>query len=275
MSELDSLIQDLHKQVDYDKWRNCMEKTLGATNCPDCCGRQYFDGNQISYQCDQKRKIYALRYLPAHIAENYQGSLLIPEEHRNRIFRKNSLKIASFGGGPGSDIAGFKQFIEGLDNQEYPCANFIFTRLDVEDGWKNISENVMRLYGADESRFNYQKFDMDICSNGNWFDDKRFDVILISYLVSELNTEQIQSLANNLRKCMGAETLLVINDRSEDVVYQKIEDLSSSANLRLITSRILSGWAGYSYDNTIAQHTSPKFKVSSRVLLFWKESNDN
>lgn len=275
MATLESLIQQLHEQVDYNKWGTCTEITQGADDCPDCCGEQYFNGNLINYQCEQKRRIYALRYLPVHIYENYKGALLIPEEQRERIFNKVTLNILSIGGGPGSDIAGFKKFIDLYTPEECLCMNFTFIRLDNEDGWNDISKHVIHLYGGAERKFDHKKVVMDACLNSNWFDGKRFDIILISYLISELQNEQISTLANNLKKCMSEEALLVINDRNEVVVHQKIQLLSSSAGIILMASEGLTQWANFSYDENIKSQAKPKLSASSKVRVFKKVPNDN
>lgn len=228
---LDDFINRLHEEVDYEIHDACTNKTHGATDCPSCCGEQYFDGNQPSYDCSQKRKIYVLRYLPAHIQENYQGALLIPAEIRNQFFSKKTVEVLSLGGGPGSDIAGLKKFTELLTWEECQCEQCKFVRLDKEDGWDEVSGEVIRLFGKPEIQFEYYKKKLDVCATSNWFERRTFDLILISYLLSELNDAQIDALAENLRKCMSSDALLIINDRPEVIVDNKVSRLATASGI--------------------------------------------
>ena len=45
------------------KWEECEDMVNGASCCSDCCSKQYFNGNEIDYNCEQKRKVYVLRYV--------------------------------------------------------------------------------------------------------------------------------------------------------------------------------------------------------------------
>lgn len=265
---LDDFINKLHDEVDYEMHDACANKTHGAIDCPSCCGEQYFDGKQPTYDCEQKRNIYVLRYLPAHIHENYLGALLIPEEIRNQLFAKKTVKVLSLGGGPGSDIAGFKKFTELLTADEFQCENCEIVRVDKEDGWDKVSGQVIHLFGKPEIEFKHTKRELDVCATSTWFDGKKFDVILISYLLSELNDAQIDALAGNLKKCMSSDALLIINDRSEGVVDGKVTRLSAASGIQRKATQLNDEWARFSYGDDIAKRAKPKFSASSRVRVY-------
>lgn len=71
---MDTLIENCFNHLNPGAFFTCASRTPESKNCLDCFRNQYFNGNKISYDCVEKRKIYLLRFFTAHEAENYKGA---------------------------------------------------------------------------------------------------------------------------------------------------------------------------------------------------------
>lgn len=218
------VVKKYHSEIDYGAHRNCATKHPGASNCIECCQKPYFDQIEIDYSCPQKRKLYVVRYAPAYSKEIYKALSLTPRDHRNTIFQKPELNIVSIGGGPGTDIAAFNKWISTRVDEDDEIRSINFIRLDIESGWRGIAKDLIHLHELEHIDYNYSYQTLDISDNApNLSPTYKADIILVSYLISELQDNDVVSFADNIREIISEDTLVIINDRPQPEVISNIE----------------------------------------------------
>lgn len=134
--------------------------------------------------------------------------------------------MASIGGGPGTDIAGFKKWVLTDIDEDNDIDEINFLRVDIHEDWDDVSSKLINLYDSPDIEFKYNKIVRDITQKPiNTPSFKSFDVIMMSYILSEINSKDIEKVANHISEVISDKTLLVINDRRQEVVIQKIDQL--------------------------------------------------
>ena len=263
---MESIIRDLHESIDYGKWSGCNNITIGSPNCVECFRNQYFDGNVIDYSCEQKRKIYILKFLPVHVHEVYIAIKKMENDILEIFSSKNEINILSVGGGPGSDILAMKSFIvEQVEEECMPKFNIL--RIDKENGWDNLSEKIIHPNFSSEikRKFNNRKFLFNFALN-KLNKKLNFDIILISYLISEISDDDMFVFTHNMQNLLANKSILIINDRNEDVVQYRITGMLN--NLSLKPEKFFSEseriWCGFSYPDDIKNLVNPKLKTNSK-----------
>lgn len=269
---MDKILAKLFDELDGRKWRRCTMRTPASESCVMCLKRQYFYGNVVSYDCIEKRKLYVLRYLPVHSAENRKGLGRVTAEVVENILKYAPIRVLSIGGGPGSDIHAVLQFLK-REIDDVSMHKVFVTRVDIEPLWDEIAADVIKNGSSDLSiRLDTLHADamsgLDILKD----EDEEFDIVLCSYLISELDEATLQILGVKLRRVMWNGGVLMINDRPEEDVRKKIRMVFEAAEIDYSEMNNY-GWAGFSYDDEVAQVVEPKFNMNSTV--FWGVKSDN
>jgi hypothetical protein len=264
---MDTLITDYHNDLNPNAFSSCNDQTPGSNSCLDCFQRQYFDGNEISYDCVEKRKLYLLRYFPVHKAENYQGAIKISDDVIDGWMDHGHIDILSVGGGPGSDICGVLKYLEEEAERREIDLSVNVVRVDIEDQWDDVFEDVMQRFF---SWANYQTIHHDVTKGLDSISDGYFDLVIASYLTSELSTAECISLADEIDSVLVDGGLLMINDRPEDVVEQGIRSMFERIEVSY-KEYSLSAWAGYCYPNHISDVVGPKLNMNSSMFIGVKE----
>lgn len=260
---MDALITDYYNDLNPTAFSNCDAQTPSSKSCLDCFQGQYFDENEISYDCVEKRKLYLLRYFPVHKAENYQGAIRISDDVIDDWLEQGRIDILSVGGGPGSDVCGVLEYLQEVATQQEVELSVNVTRLDIEHQWDDVFDDVMERFfpWAD-----YQTVHRDINAGLGSISDERFDLVIASYLTSELSTAECMKLAKEIDSVLADGGVLMINDRPEDVVERDIRSMFQGIELSY-EEYFLSSWAGYSYPNEISKAVHPKFSMNSRIFV--------
>jgi len=222
--EVMDVVRKFHKKMDYDAHKSCDVKYPTANNCIECCSKPYFEQVNIDYTCAQKRKIYVARYAPAYISEVYSALSVTPRNYAKELSKKSKLKVASIGGGPGTDIAGFKKWILTDVDESNDIDKIKFLRVDIHKDWDDVSPKLINLYDSTNIKYKYKKVVRDITQKPmNLECFKSFDVIMMSYILSEIDSNVIDKVAKHISEVISDKTLLVINDRPQNEVIQKID----------------------------------------------------
>lgn len=269
---MENIVAEIFNGLDGSKWSRCVARTPESGDCVDCLRRQYYDGNQVSYDCVEKRKLYVLRYLPVHAAENRAGLRRVTAGAVEKILEYAPIRILSMGGGPGSDIHAVLEFLR-VEIEDVSEHRVFITRIDVEPLWDEIAENIIK-DAAGELSIQLDTLHEDVIDGLDMLknDDEDFDIALCSYLISELNETDLQELGQKLREVMWDGGIIIINDRPEAEVKEKIRMVFEAANVDYLEATN-SGWGGFVYDDEVAQKVSPKFKMNS--VVFWGVKHDN
>lgn len=263
---MDDLIRDYHNHLNPRAFSGCDTKTPGSDSCMECFKQQYFDGNKISYDCAEKRKLYVLRYFPVHCIENYHGTTGIPCDVIGSWFKDGHVDILSIGGGPGADVCGALKYLEDEAKRRLVEFSVDIVRLDIEDQWDEVFDDVMERFFPWAS---HRTVHLDINDGINLIPNKSFDLVTASYLTSELSTEACLNLADEIDTVLVDGGVLMINDRPEDVVKRDIRSMLDRIELSY-NEHFLNSWAGYRYPNDVASIVGPKLQMNSSMFVGMK-----
>lgn len=264
---MDDLVTDYYDNLNPGAFSDCECRTPKSHSCLDCFQSQFFDGNEISYDCEEKRKLYVLRYFPVHCMENYHGAKNIPSDVIDNWFEDGHVDILSVGGGPGSDICGVLEYLEDEARSRQVDLSVDVVRLDIEDQWDEVFDDVMERFFPWAS---YRTVHLDVNDGIDLRSDDNFDLVTLSYLTSELSTEACLNLADEVDSVLVDGGVLMINDRPEDVVEQDIRSIFERIEVSY-GEYSLSAWAGYRYPNHISDVVGPKFNMNSSMFIGVKE----
>ena len=179
MEKLYSLLREISESVDWSISDTCAHETKVGFDCIACTSGQYFDGRSVDYSCSQRRKIYLLRYLHVHLKEVYSAfaALCRYEDHLPEWAEK--VKILSIGGGPGSDIAGFRHFVVDHGFYSETPKQFEITRLERVTEWDGLAPKVFPIFSEDNINFEHKKIHTDIANFKP--PTNYYNIIIISY----------------------------------------------------------------------------------------------
>ncbi|WP_147822859.1 hypothetical protein [Aeromonas hydrophila] len=270
---MNNLIEELYTEIDLEVFSDCEHAAHGVTSCPKCCSRQYFNENEINYSCEQKMKLYIIRYLPVHASEiRYSLGILRINAEVNGILSQDNLNVLSIGGGPGSDIIGFREVHRSIHNrrarlEEEPyAANVNYLKVEVNDDWNALFDRVINTAVDDQVGHvneNYDCIYWDATSID--LDIDRQDVILLSYIVSELTDDEAILLANNIQRWSDENTIIIVNDRSQEEVTNRVNLMFEILNAQDAGEFESTGWAGFVYPDEIRDSCEVKLNRSSMV----------
>lgn len=257
------LIENCYDNLNPQAFSYCERKTPNSKNCFECFKNQFYDGNEISYDCEEKIKLYMLRFFPVHVMENYHGAKKIPHDVIDNWFRYGHVDILSVGGGPGSDICGVMKHLEEEVQSRQLDLSVDVVRLDIEDQWDEVFEDVMERLCP---RANYRTVHLNVNDGIDLIPDKSFDLVTISYLTSELSTKDCLNLADEVDSVLVDGGVLMINDRPEGAVKKNIRSIFDRIELSYEECS-MNGWAGYCYPEDILNDVGPKLYMNSSMFV--------
>ncbi|WP_148047022.1 hypothetical protein [Pseudomonas fluorescens] len=269
---MEKIVSDIFAELDGNKWTKCTDRTPRSTSCVECLRLQYFDDNDVSYDCVEKRKLYVIRFLPIHAAENRAGLRRVAGNVMDNILRYAPIRILSLGGGPGSDIHATLEFLK-QEIEDVSLHRIFITRMDIEPLWDDVARDVIQSVAGD-LLFRLDTMHADVMEGLDTLrdDDEEFDIALCSYLISELDEADLKGLGKKLRGVMWNGGIIVINDRAEIDVERKIRIVFEAADVDCSEAGNRE-WAGFRYEDEIFQKVRPKVYMNSTV--FWGVKRDN
>ena len=268
---MQELIQELYDSIDFTKHVNCEQKSESATNCPECLALHYRENTHtIDYRCAQKRKIYLMKYAPVHVKEIYMAGRLTPSSFWVSLNQKKQVRILSIGGGMGVDGAAFIEIFK--NKRDSLIEELVIGMLDKENQWIPLAKRLIRTQSEGLNfQVSIQKKICDICQIINQ-KYKEFDFISMSYVISELNDTDIENVARNIFHFSRKEFILIINDRIQNSVEAKVNNLIKE--LRELYAEVdikfekddvedKREWCGVLFSDEIKQSIAPKLKTKS------------
>ncbi len=264
MFNMDEFIGSLFNEIDLERVNGCTNKPEDVDSCPRCCQAQYYPGHTIDYTCPQKMSVYTVRFFPVHAAEVYNAiSISRTSLEVTNLLNKSELYVLSMGGGPGADIHGARRAIREVHRFNNNMCSVMFTRAEINSAWDFIFERA-KCIGLSSQNITetYQSFHVDLAMNDNTLFPPQ-DVILVSYLISELSDEQAIVLAGKIKSSMHSNTVVIINDRPEYALKDRIRAMIEVINPRSMSEINNRGWGQYSFSLSISNFMMPKFNMSS------------
>lgn len=261
MAPIIDLVTDLEASFDYERWGACQNTVGDAESCIACCHERYFNGDEIDYECEQFRKTYIMRFLPVHIHENYLALQRIPTDVLDTIGQNGTVNFLSLGGGPGSDIAAFKKYIENGNFENMGTQRFHIYRVDREDDWNGLATRVINIFRCRNYEIRHTKLHQDVLVP--FTNQQNIHIVTLSYLISEIAEESIQILASNISEVLANTSVIVINDRDEDIVRRKAATLLQLLHIDTYDVRNGREWCGEFYPDDVRDRVAPKLKTNS------------
>lgn len=267
---MENLITKIYEEIDFDEIENC---TSIKDNCVECCRSEYFESESIDYSCENKRKIYVVRYLPVHCKEVRLGLDLLNEGEKTEILNAEHLKVTCIGGGPGTDIMAFNYWLNyNVLFSEGNLKSIDFIRVDKCTLWDSISPKVIHSNKPSNLKVDFKKRHFDI-TQPNLSISHKSDLVILSYIVSEINESDIKTFANNILSTSQRNAIIVINDRDQTEVNSKIKLLMSYLNIESFRAENSQKHCDFSFPVAIAEDVQPKFRTSS--IRYAGTLNDN
>lgn len=204
---------------------------------------------------------------------------MIDSEVIDSWLSKESLKVLSLGGGPASDLcAVLRQMTDCMIDRECKRLDFDLTRADLEDAWDDIAGNLLlrtmqsitnstQLIFTDSDQ--YKTIHMDVTGDFSELNGEKFDLITISYLMSELSSETVVNLAEKLNSVLVSGGVLLINERPQVEVLANIRKLYGKMGLEVKEGNF-SNWARFSFESDIASVAKPTFNMNSSAFVGMK-----
>ncbi|PQJ84531.1 hypothetical protein [Aliivibrio sifiae] len=256
---MDKIINKFYSEVNFDLSSGCAST---KNDCVVCLRDNYFEALEIDYDCENKRKLYVVRYLPVHIKEVKSGLELMSISKREELLNKKTLNVICLGGGPGTDNAAFNKWLVSnrlFEKKAVTKVNIV--RVDRCEEWNNISPYIIGHAFPDDITVKYLKVNHDVTKH-NLNVGGKIDLVIASYLVSEIALSDIPKVVENLKNIINDKAVIVINDRNQPEVREKISKI-----FELLDCTPISNYSqlhcDYSFDPEIASKTQPKFNTSS------------
>ena len=264
MQRLEHLITSAYNSLPLEMASNCQTVTENAQSCFDCLQKQFFNGNMVDYHCAEKKKAYIVRYLPVHVREVEKAYELLPDQQLEELLKKERIKVLSIGGGPGSDIAATLKFLHRhIRYKPHEMPQLYFERLDQEESWGDLSPAVTDVY-RHEANIEISNSCYDIAKQAI-IRVERFDICTLSYVLSEIEDNDIPQVAANLKNSVNTANsgIILINDRDQVEVVERIRMLIGILGATNVQSCRQQEWAGFSYPDHIKEIAGPKLSTSS------------
>ncbi len=258
--DLVDVLEQFDAAVDYDLAKACTDEHKAGTTCPLCLKNRYYSGQPVQYTCSQLRHIYVLRYLPVHIKENLKvlEALNVKgvEEHW-----ESPVEVLALGGGPGSEVAALQTFVQqnGFFGSDVPEIHV--TRLDRVEEWSEIYKTVRRISKGKSPKYKYFRINGDVCSVKKY--KGAYDLVFLSYIVSELTDEKAVELGKALSKVVKENFVLIFNDRNEAAVVNRIEMMVGLFAVKGQYVSTTASHVGINYPEDIKERVGPKLTLSS------------
>ncbi|CAK3436411.1 conserved hypothetical protein [Vibrio crassostreae] len=256
---MNNIINKFFGEVDFESFNEC---ETGKSDCVVCLRDNYFEATEIDYDCENKRKLYVVRYLPVHIKEVRSALDLISSKRENMLLDKKVLNVMCLGGGPGTDNAAFNKWLVNcrlFDKRSITRVNIV--RVDRCEEWSEISPSIINHAFPDDITVKYIKANHDVAKHEIKVGGK-IDLVIASYLLSEISDEDIPKVVENIKKNINKNATIVINDRNQSEVTQKIEKVYELLGCEYVSdsSRM---HCDFSFDGKIVETAQPKFSTSS------------
>lgn len=256
---METTISNFFYDVDFNSSDTC---EITKDDCVQCLSDGYWD-DKVDYGCKNKRLLYVVRYLPVHTKEVRSALNLIPAEEVAKLLSNSSLNVICLGGGPGTDNRAFNKWLNFKRLfKKGKLTHVRITRVDRCSEWNDIASRIIWDEFPDDikvtlKRNNHDvvKHNLKICNKGQ--------VLIASYLISEIALEDIDKLADNIRRISAEGAHLVINDRNQTEVVEKIEALYKALGVKSPTVCNEQCHCGVSYPDEIRDKSKPKLNTSS------------
>ncbi|WP_318445978.1 hypothetical protein [Photobacterium leiognathi] len=256
---METTISNFFNDVDFNSSDTC---EVTKDDCVRCLSEGYWD-DEVDYGCENKRLLYVVRYLPVHTKEVRAALDLIPTEEVEKLLNTANLNVVCLGGGPGTDNRAFNKWLNLKRTfKKGKLTDVRITRVDRCSEWNDISPRIIWDEFPGDIKASLKMNNHDVVKHQLKIGGKG-QLLIASYLISEIALEDIDKLADNIRRISADGAHLVINDRNQTEVVEKIEALYEALGVESPIVCNAQSHCGVSYPDEIREQSRPKLNTSS------------
>jgi len=240
---LDDVYNEIDATNDTEKDKIIVDKLKNLSTAYNNLAR--LDNNCIDYSNPATRFAYIYRYTVAHadyIMQIIMQNIQMKTELCN-LFKQNTVKVASIGGGPGSDLLGIlKYMIQAKASATLDCHLF-----DKEDAWRNSWDNIKNVVAKQVRGQVDMKVDfhmkvafqqINVEDKATWKDFLQFDLFTLSYFVSEVwkRRDKAAPFFNHFMSQMKQGSMLIYIDNGDDLFFNWFDKIADNNYLKRVLS---------------------------------------
>lgn len=257
---MEQIVGNFFDGVDFNSAKQCKRN---YEDCVTCLSQGYWDSEGIDYSCENKRTLYVVRYLPVHVREVMDALHMIPTEKQKNWFKLKQLNVVCLGGGPGTDNLAFNKWLKSKRLfHKGKITKVKILRIDRCSEWDDISPKINNEYFPNDITLDRVKNNHDVTKHALKVKDKA-NLIIMSYLISEIDNKKIEFLANNIKNISEKGAVIVINDRNQKEVNKKISKLYDFLGVKSLDSNREQCHCGINFSDDISTKAKPKFMTSA------------
>ncbi|MDT8448161.1 MAG: methyltransferase domain-containing protein [bacterium] len=266
MHKFNQYLESVYEQFDHEVFLECEQAKQNWQSCADCHRNSYFPGGTPQYQCSEFREMYLMRSLGVHLDEICSVFTGLQAKAPFSERGNTSFKVLSIGGGPGSDVTGLQRFIKV--NESFfgrKSAKFKVTRVEMEPTWDDQYAEVVNLIESPGFQFKFENHHLSF-EGFRPESEGYYDVITLSYVLSELDSSQIANLTKLINDSLAPGGLLVINERPEEKWVTQVHSMLEAVNLNPAFETDKRKKTGLFIPNLMTIKPSPKRYLNSYRL---------
>lgn len=155
---------------------SCENQCFTSCNngCLDCLDKQNYRGQQRTYDCEKRCGAYVCHYIFRFLEE--MRFLYTDVELLN-----SSVKVLSIGCGPCSELFPLDEMMA----QQFEVYSIDFVGIDSSDKWRPFHDEIDRLILAHQKPIETRFITGDAMSELNQLPEEEFDIIVMSYFLSD------------------------------------------------------------------------------------------
>jgi len=194
-------------------------ESTSAEECVNCHMESYYPGGSPTYECDNFKRVYVLRYLATQFAQN---QFVIDRYVLSSVKSKEKLSAITLGGGPAPEALALMNALSSCDG-EYTLS---FDNIDSEASWREMYHDITHRFKGYVENVNLRTGfrTHDACSYSS---TNRYDIVFISWILSEMNDQDRPKVLNVAGNLVTPEGYIVVMDSWEDTLVENVSELVS------------------------------------------------
>lgn len=245
---------------DFEDFCEIAKKPVEVEECVECHRGSYYEKGSPTYECENFKRVYLLRYLATQFA---QSAFLIRTYILDDIKGKMDLSVISFGGGPAPEALALVNEIGNRD-ENYEIS---FENIDGEASWEPIYYDLTH-YFVDQVKNVKLKTSFNCSDVTNFTSSKHYDIVFISWLLSDMDKQNRPRIVELARDLVTPQGHILVTDRVEEAMVDDISTvIGESKGLNLQEHGELHRyWCGVSFPDELKDCF--KFRLNS-YTAYW------
>jgi hypothetical protein len=237
----------LSAYLNLDPFCLTLATSVGTDHCVQCCSGSYYNqGRAIQYQCKNSKRVYLIRYLASQVK---QVQFAIDSSVLETIGARQTITLASLGGGPGTEVIAMMDTLRNTNNQHA----LDFDSFEIEPSWKPIFDDLTTRFAQRMPNLTLRaRFRSHNVSGGIQALTNQYDVVFVSWLLSELADQGRITVLGRLAQLLKSDGLAVIADRPEASLISRVNQIiAGEPDLMVVESDTQTEHCGVTFPNDV------------------------